>query len=102
VLTDDVRALPEQRPSGAAPSSVDGPSASEQSVRRLSELVLGASSLADRLQRVPGHDPARQARVEQLRGFVAWAQNAIDRAVTDDAYAQAVVGGRQAARRTRV
>lgn len=102
-MDDDVRALPEQRPGGPATSGpADAPHASEQSVRRLSELVLGASSLADRLSREPGDDPARRTRVEQLRGFVTWARAAIDRAVTDDAYAQAVVGGGQTPRRTSV
>ena len=98
-MTDDVRGLPGQRPSGAAPPPDD---ASEQSVRRLAELVLGASSLADRLSREPGDDPARRARVEQLHSFAAWARDAIDRAVTDEAYARAVVGDGRASRPTSV
>lgn len=96
-MTDDVRALPGQR---RAVAPVDD--ASEQSVRRLSELVLGASALADRLQRERGDDPARTARIEQLRGFATWARAAIDRAVTDDAYAQQVCGGNDAVRPTNV
>ena len=100
-MTDDVRALPAQRRAVAPVPQSAEQDACEQSVRRLSELVLGASSLADRLQREPGDDPARRARIEKLRGFVAWAAAAIDRAVTDEAYAQQVCGG-QAARPTSV
>ena len=96
-MNDDAQALPGQR---RALAPVED--ASEQSVRRLSELVLGASALADRLQREPGDDPARRARIDQLRGFATWGRSAIDRAVTDDSYAQQVVSGAQAARPTGV
>ena len=71
--------------------------AHEQSVRRLADLVLGAAALADRLERAAAAadippNPARAERVARLRDFAAWTSGAIDRAVTDDAYAQQVCG----------
>jgi uncharacterized membrane protein len=82
--------IPSPRPSSLA-------DAHEQSVRRLADLVLGAAALADRLERaaldadIPPN-PARAERVARLRAFAAWTSGAIDRAVTDDGYAQRFCG----------
>lgn len=84
----------QQIPSPRTGSPAD---AHEQSVRRLADLVLRAVALADRLERAAADadlppDPARAERVARLRDFASWTSGAIDRAVTDDAYAQRVCG----------
>jgi hypothetical protein len=70
--------------------------ADEQSVRRLADLVLGAAALADRLERAAADRPLDATcaeRVARLRDFATWGSGAIDRAVSDDAYAHFVCEG---------
>jgi hypothetical protein len=72
--------------------------ASEQAVRRLADLVLGATALAERLQRLAGSAEsaaahrARTARIAQLSAFADWGRAAIGRAVADDGYAEQICG----------
>ena len=93
-------ALPLQRRETGAVPAVD---ALEQSVRRLADLVLGATAFADRLQQLSAlRDPtedaavsrARTERITQLRAFASWGRAAIARAAVDDAYAERMRAGR--------
>lgn len=90
-MTQSVPEVPAQR---LGPTS--SPDPGEQSVRRLADLVLGATSLADRLERTApalGAPADLRERIADLRAFAEFTRRAIDRAVTDDAYARQLCGG---------